>query len=100
MYPLKPCAFAPDGLIEGVEGRNGQYLIAVQWHPEELADTHAPMQRLFTDFVAVAGTVSISAFLVFALDRPIEILRQRRIKSGKHLNLRAADSNTAAPQSA
>jgi putative glutamine amidotransferase len=32
---LTPTAFAPDGIIEGVEGTNGQYLVAVQWHPEE-----------------------------------------------------------------
>jgi putative glutamine amidotransferase len=52
---LRPCAFAPDGLIEGVEGRNGQYLVAVQWHPEELAETSPPMRRLFTDFIEAAS---------------------------------------------
>ena len=52
---LRPSAFAPDGLIEGVEGGNGAYLVAVQWHPEELAEAHAPHRRLFTDFVAAAG---------------------------------------------
>jgi putative glutamine amidotransferase len=51
---LRPCAFAPDGLIEGVESPNGTYLVGVQWHPEELAEAHAPMRRLFTDFVAAA----------------------------------------------
>jgi putative glutamine amidotransferase len=51
---LVPAAFAPDGLIEGVESK-GQYLVAVQWHPEELADTHAPQRRLFTDFIAAAS---------------------------------------------
>jgi peptidoglycan/LPS O-acetylase OafA/YrhL len=59
-----------------------------------------PGATVWAEIVAVAGTVSISAFLVFALDRPIEMFRQRRIKSGKHLDLRVADSNTAAPQSA
>jgi putative glutamine amidotransferase len=53
---LRPSAHAPDGLIEGVEGCNGQYLLAVQWHPEELAEAHPPMRRLFSDFVAAAGT--------------------------------------------
>jgi putative glutamine amidotransferase len=52
---LRSCAYAPDGLIEGVEGRDGQYLLGVQWHPEELAEAHAPMQRLFTDFIEAAG---------------------------------------------
>lgn len=51
---LRPCAHAPDGLVEGVEGVNGQYLIGVQWHPEELAGSHANMRRLFADFVEAA----------------------------------------------
>jgi putative glutamine amidotransferase len=51
---LRPSAFAPDGLIEGVEGRAGQYLMAVQWHPEELVETHAPMRKLFADFIESA----------------------------------------------
>ena len=56
IYPgLVPTAFAPDGIIEGVEGPNGQYLIAVQWHPEELADTQPEMHRLFTSFVEAAA---------------------------------------------
>jgi putative glutamine amidotransferase len=58
---LHPCAYAPDGLIEGVEGRNGQYLIGVQWHPEELAEAHAPMRRLFTDFIEAAGAFHTGA---------------------------------------
>jgi putative glutamine amidotransferase len=48
---LRASAFAPDGLIEGVESANGTYLMAVQWHPEELAEAHAPMKRLFVDFL-------------------------------------------------
>ncbi len=52
---LVPTAYAPDGLIEGIEGANGQYLVAVQWHPEELADHDPAMRRLFTSFLAAAG---------------------------------------------
>ena len=52
---LVPSAFAPDGLIEGVEGRDDQYLIGVQWHPEELADQDPGMRRLFTSFIATAA---------------------------------------------
>jgi putative glutamine amidotransferase len=52
---LKASAFAPDGLIEGVEGGNGHYMVGVQWHPEELAEMHPPHRRLFTDFIAAAG---------------------------------------------
>ncbi len=51
---LRPCAFAPDGLIEGVESANGTYLVGVQWHPEELADADASQRRLFTDFLDAA----------------------------------------------
>lgn len=48
---LVPSAWAPDGVIEGIEGANGHYAVAVQWHPEEL--THQPsMRRLFTEFLA------------------------------------------------
>lgn len=52
---LQPNAYAPDGIIEGVEGTNGQYLMAVQWHPEELVDTQPGMKRLFESFVAAAA---------------------------------------------
>jgi putative glutamine amidotransferase len=47
-------AYAPDGLIEGIEGTNGQYLVGVQWHPEELSDTEPSMRRLFESFVEEA----------------------------------------------
>ncbi len=52
---LRASAFAPDGLIEGLESANGHYLVAVQWHPEELAETHQSQRRLFTDFLDAAG---------------------------------------------
>src|SRR5262249_13854628 len=52
---LAATAFAPDGLIEGVEGRNGHFLIGVQWHPEELTDTRPDMQRLFGEFIEAAS---------------------------------------------
>lgn len=51
---LRASAHAPDGLIEAVEAE-GRYLVAVQWHPEELADAHDAHRRLFTDFIAAAG---------------------------------------------
>jgi putative glutamine amidotransferase len=52
---LLPNAYAPDGIIEGVEGANGRYLIGVQWHPEELAESRPEMRRLFTSFVEAAA---------------------------------------------
>jgi putative glutamine amidotransferase len=50
---LVPSAWAPDGLIEGIEGANGHYVVAVQWHPEELT-AHDGQRRLFTEFLAAA----------------------------------------------
>jgi len=51
---LVPSAWAPDGLIEGVEGANGHYVVAVQWHPEELTAQDG-QRRLFTEFLAAAA---------------------------------------------
>jgi putative glutamine amidotransferase len=51
---LTPSAWAPDGLIEGIEGTNGHYLVAVQWHPEEMTDQPG-QRRLFTEFLAAAA---------------------------------------------
>ena len=52
---LAATAFAPDGLIEAVECARGSFLVGVQWHPEELAEKHAPQRRLFTAFVDACG---------------------------------------------
>ena len=37
-----------------VEGANGRYLVAVQWHPEELTETQPGMRRLFATFADAA----------------------------------------------
>ena len=52
---LQPSVMAPDGLIEGVESPNDQFLVGVQWHPEELADSQPSMQRLFSEFLEAAS---------------------------------------------
>src|SRR5207248_2292389 len=52
---LTATAFAADGLIEGVEAADRPFVVAVQWHPEELTEQHPPMRRLFAGFVAVAA---------------------------------------------
>jgi putative glutamine amidotransferase len=44
-------AFAPDGLIEGVESKDDDFVLGVQWHPEDLADTDPQMRKLFDAFV-------------------------------------------------
>jgi putative glutamine amidotransferase len=51
---LVSTAVSPDGLVEAIEGRNGSYLVAVQWHPEALTDNDARTRTLFTDFVGAA----------------------------------------------
>jgi putative glutamine amidotransferase len=35
---LRPVAFAPDGVVEAVEEASDRFLVAVQWHPEDLID--------------------------------------------------------------
>jgi putative glutamine amidotransferase len=51
---LRATALAPDGVIEGIEGANGQYVVGVQWHPEELVETMPSMRQLFASFVQAA----------------------------------------------
>jgi putative glutamine amidotransferase len=47
-------AIAPDGLVEGIEGRNGRYAMGVQWHPEALTDRDEKTRQLFREFVGEA----------------------------------------------
>lgn len=44
---------APDGVAEAVESVGGPWLLAVQWHPENLAGDPVS-ERLFADFVRAA----------------------------------------------
>jgi putative glutamine amidotransferase len=57
---LRPSATAPDGVIEGVEGVNGQFLLGVQWHPEELVNADEGMRRVFQAFVTAASAYQSS----------------------------------------
>lgn len=47
---ITPTAYAPDGLIEGIEIDGYPFGLAVQWHPENL-QMHEPMRLLFQAFV-------------------------------------------------
>jgi putative glutamine amidotransferase len=47
-------ALAPDGLIEGVEGVGEHFMIGVQWHPEDLADSDPAMRSLFDAYISAA----------------------------------------------
>jgi len=51
---LKAAAYAPDGLMEAVEGMGSNYLLAVQWHPEALSADPAAL-AIFSDFVQAAA---------------------------------------------
>jgi putative glutamine amidotransferase len=51
---FQPTAYAPDGLIEGIEGNDEWFLVGVQWHPEELVESRPDMRRLFGAFVDAA----------------------------------------------
>jgi putative glutamine amidotransferase len=44
---------SPDGLAEAVEAQNGAWVVAVQWHPENLPEDPVS-RRLFSDFVRAA----------------------------------------------
>lgn len=50
---LTVCARAGDGVIEGVEIPDKPFVLAVQWHPERLADEAS--RRLFAAFARAAG---------------------------------------------
>jgi len=53
---LVASAFAPDDLIEGVESDDDNFVLGVQWHPEDLADSDPVMRKLFDAFVEAAST--------------------------------------------
>lgn len=51
---LRVIGRAEDGIIEAVEGRNEQYMIGVQSHPEAVAAIDPRWQAVYTDFVTAA----------------------------------------------
>jgi putative glutamine amidotransferase len=56
-HGLRSVAWAPDGVVEGLEGepRDGRFVVGVQWHPEELASLHEHARRLFEAVVREAS---------------------------------------------
>jgi putative glutamine amidotransferase len=44
-----------DGVVEAVEGTGEQFVVAVQWHPERIADTDPASRALFAAFVEAAA---------------------------------------------
>jgi putative glutamine amidotransferase len=57
---LKPVAFAPDGIIEGVELPDYAFGIGVQWHPEAMPES-TQMQSLFKAFLGAVSLYSKKA---------------------------------------
>ena len=47
---LRATAFAPDGIIEAVEGTRARWVVGVQWHPEWLVECDERMRGLFASF--------------------------------------------------
>ena len=43
-------ARSDDGVIEALEKLDARFLLAVQWHPENLYETDAPSRALFSAF--------------------------------------------------
>src|SRR5204863_8674015 len=52
---LKPVGWSPDGVIQAVESTEHPWLLAVQFHPENLVASHEPSRRLFEAFVAACA---------------------------------------------
>ena len=51
---LRVVAHADDGVVEGVELPDQQFILGVQWHPEALVDDHPPMLHLFESLIRAA----------------------------------------------
>lgn len=51
---LRPVAWAKDGVVEAIESPSHRWLVAVQWHPEMLYESHPIQRRLFEAFVEAA----------------------------------------------
>ena len=50
---LRLSAVSQDGVVEAMEGRGKQFLVAVQWHPEKTLSDRAS-KKLFSSFIAAA----------------------------------------------
>lgn len=55
-HGLQPGAWAADGLCEGLELPDRRFVVAVQWHPEELFAQQELAHALFSAFCAAASS--------------------------------------------
>lgn len=51
---LRACGFAPDGIVEALEGTGEDFLLCVQWHPERRFDKEDHALALFQALVEAA----------------------------------------------
>ncbi len=51
---LQVVATAADGIVEGIEISESNFVVGVQWHPEALVDEHPAMKRLFEGLIGAA----------------------------------------------
>lgn len=51
---LTAVAWAPDGVVEAVEGREWPFVLGVQWHPELLSEREGPHAALFQALIMAA----------------------------------------------
>jgi putative glutamine amidotransferase len=57
---LCPVAWAPDGVVEGIELPDREFVVGVQWHAEALTD-RPEQAALFESFVSAAGRYDVPA---------------------------------------
>jgi putative glutamine amidotransferase len=55
---LRAVAWAPDGTIEALESAEHPWLLAVQFHPEDLVGFHQPSQRLLSALVEASSSAA------------------------------------------
>jgi len=63
---LQAVGWSPDGVVEAVERTAHPWLLAVQFHPENLVPEHVPSRRLFEAFVAACIDRKVVAVGVLA----------------------------------
>lgn len=51
---LREVAWAPDGVVEGVELEDGRFVVGIQWHPEDLVGHDPAARKLFAALVDAA----------------------------------------------
>ncbi len=68
---LKATAWAPDDVIEGLESEVHNFVVTVQWHPEEMVRKHEWTRRLFAALVDAATGRKHGSGDVAALARSI-----------------------------